>query len=66
MKIHNPLLYTLGVIALTLHLVEWAIVVASGFTTHSVLLLILTFIVGTRDILYSIEHDTSQKENDDK
>lgn len=64
MKICNSLIYTIGVIQLTLHVVEWFDVIVYGFTKISVLVLILTFINGTYDILKSIEHDTSRKDDD--
>lgn len=66
MKICNPLIYTLGVMMLTLHLVEWADVFMNGFTTGSALALVASFIVGTYDVFNSIEFDASQKEDDDK
>ena len=64
MKIVNPSLYTFGVIILTLHIVDWIAVIANGFTAFSVLALITSFIFGTYDILHSIEHDTSRKDDD--
>lgn len=66
MKIINPLTYTLGVMMLTLHLVEWADVFMNGFTTGAALALVASFIVGTYDVFNSIDLDASQKEDDDK
>lgn len=66
MKICNPLIYTIGVMMLTLHLVEWADVFMNGFTTGAALGLIASFIFGTYDVFNSIELDASQKEDDDK
>ena len=66
MKIINPLTYTIGVMMLTLHLVEWADVFMNGFTTGSALGLITSFIFGTYDIFNSIDLDTSRKGDDDK
>jgi hypothetical protein len=66
MKIHNPLVYTFGVMLLTMHLVEWFDVFMNGFTTSSVLALVASFIVGTYEITNSIEFDASRKEDDNK
>ena len=66
MKICNPLIYTFGVMLLTMHLVEWFDVFMNGFTTSSVLALVASFVTGTYEITNSIEFDTSRKENDDK
>lgn len=66
MKIHDPLRYTLGVMLLTMHLVDWIGVIVNGFTTSSILALVASFVTGTYEITNSIEFDTSRKEDDDK
>lgn len=63
MKICNPLVYTLGVMMLTLHIVSWFDAIMNGFTTSSVLTLIMTFVTGTYEIVNSIEFDTSRKDD---
>lgn len=61
MKVTNIFRYTLGVILLTLHVVSWILVFADGFTIINITRLLLTFILGTHDILDSIEVEEENK-----
>lgn len=55
MKVNNIFEYTLGVILLTLHVVGWVLIITEGFTIINIIRVFLTFIIGTYDIIDSLE-----------
>ena len=61
MKVTNIFEYTLGVILLTLHVVGWVLIITEGFTIINTIRLFLTFILGSHDILDSIEFKEENK-----
>ena len=62
MKIINNELYTLGVILLTLHLIAWMSVIASGFSVIRVFNLCTTLLAG----IYDLSHSIKLKEEEDE
>ena len=61
MKVNNIFEYTLGVILLTLHVVGWVLIITEGFTIINILRVFLTFIIGSYDIIDSLEFKEESK-----